>query len=302
MSRKKFVMIVFLVLLMLSSSACKLVHDVSYDVEEEMNTSSILEESKDSIKNIEIEQIEFTVDNEIHDGERGAYMQCTNNSPYTICNIEISFIQKADVDEEQFEKYYTDLREYFKSSFSEEQFEELRQRKISMYASSKRIIPSGKKINKIDLYYYSSYYYMRNLSHYDLVEPDIATIQYVVNGKIYTEYYDFQSKKYTFEEDTEDAYTWGKISPLIDLVKKPDVEICRVEFDQEDLFEFCAFGYSLDDYKAYVEDCKFRGFTMDVDDFGDSYYAYDVNNNRISVDYDEDYGSIEVEVSVETSD
>ncbi|MBR5366751.1 MAG: hypothetical protein IK132_10960 [Clostridia bacterium] len=302
MVSKKCAAIVFAFLLIISLSACTLLQEVSGNTETENHASSLSGKSEDSIKKIEIEQIEFTVDNEIYNGERKAFMQCTNNSPFTIYNIEISFIQKADVSEEQLEQYYADLIEYFESDLSEEDYEELRQRKISMYAMSKRIIPSGKTINKIDLYYYSSYYYMRNLSHYDLVEPDIATIQYVMNGKIYTEYYDFQSKKYSFEEDAEEAYTWGKISPLAELVTKPDVEICKIEYDRDDLFGFCAFGCSSDDYKAYVEDCRSRGFTIEADDFGDSYYAYDVNENRISVYYDEDHGSIEVDVHIKDSD
>lgn len=256
------------------------------------NNSTV--ENEEFTSDILIDQIEYSVGEEIEDGERDVFMQCTNDSQYTICGIEITFIEKADISEEQKEAFYADIQKKFE--MDDEDIESLKENEISMYAESERLISSGEKIGKIHLYYYSGFYYMSNLAHYDLVEPDIATIKYVKNGKIYTEYYDYKSGNYSIDEDTEDAYEWGKDSPLADLVTRPNVEVCKVEFDRDDVFWFYAFGCSRDDYKAYVEDCIEKGFTVDADTFDDSYYAYDKNGNRIAILYDSEDGSISVDI------
>lgn len=304
---KKAITFLAAVLLMMSLAACGggSTETASADSKTEETTASVdtaettsesesVAENAEPTNDVSIDQIEYSVGEEIDDGERDVFMQCANNSPYTISGIEITFVEKSDVTEEQKEEFYADLKD--KYEMSDEDIEELKEREISMHVESEKLIPSGEKIGKIHLYYYSGYYYMRNLAHYDLVEPDIATIKYVKDGKIYTEYYDYQSDSYSMDDDVEEAYAWGTSSPLAELVSKPDVEVCKVDFDREDVFWFYAFGCSLDDYKAYVEDCKAKGFTVDADDFDDSYYAYDEDGNRISIRYDDEDGSISVDI------
>ena len=256
------------------------------------------EEASESEYDIMIDQVEFTVGEEIDDGERDVFMQLINNSDYTISEFEITFSQKSDITKEQKEEFYADLQS--KYELSDEDMETLKELGIAMYSKTKKVTPSGEKKGKNHLYYYSGYYYMRNLDHFDLVEPDIATIKYVKDEKIYTEYYDYRSGNYSLDDDEEDAFEWGSASPLADMITKPDVEICKVDFDRDDLFKYEAFGYTLDECKAYIEDCKAKGFTIDESTSDYYRYSFDAENDegiQIEVEYDSEKESIIVRLS-----
>ena len=251
-------------------------------------------EETGSACDISIDQIEYSVGEEISGGERDLFMQITNNSSYTICGFDLTYVEKSGITQEQKEAFYSEVKEKFK--MDDDDIEALRKREISMHASAEKLIPAGEKIGKVHLYYYAGSFYMRSLEHYGLVDPDIATINYVKDGKIYTEYYDFRSGAYSLEDKTEDAYGWAKNSSLGDLISKPETEVCRVETDRDDSFWFEAFGCSSDYFDKYVEDCRTKGFTVDEYSHDGYFSADDANGNKITVTYHEDEESISVTI------
>lgn len=251
-------------------------------VQPEQTTSN---ESAVSASQLSMDDLDWSVAETIVDGERSVCMALANNSPYTIAELEITFVQTASVTDEELEAYYADIKELL--SADDDDMEEVRSKDISMYAHTSKLIAAGESTSDISLYYYSGWYYMKNIDHYALVEPDIATIKFIDGDKVYTEYYDFQTNKYTIEDDATEAYQWTT-SALGDKLPKPETEIVAVSIDYDDSFSFDAYGMSLEDFNAYVKQCKSMGYTVDSSEWEGFYSANDETGYDLYMNYDED--------------
>ena len=135
---------------------------------------------------IKIKDIVWEIDEGIIDGNRSVLFACTNNSSYTIAGLELSFKEKAGVEQEEKDKFYADIQKDF--SFEDEEIELVKEKEISMHTYTERIISPGESIKNVRCYYFDGYYYLKNIEHYDLVEPDIIKIKYIKDDQIYTTY------------------------------------------------------------------------------------------------------------------
>lgn len=248
---------------------------------------SSTEETKSS--QLSIEDIAWSVDEGIIDGDRYVLMSYTNNSPFVIAGLELSFTEKSTVTDEDRETYYSEIQEAFE--FTDEDMEELKEIEIAMHTETDRVVAVGETASNIYCYYNSGYYYLKNLDHYDLVEPDIAKVRYVDDGKIYTEYYDFKSGKYTMDGKAVAAYKWST-SSLGDRIPKPDVVVVDTSRDDEETFWFDAYGMSLEQFDAYVEECKALGYTVDVRSYEGFYTADNDEKYNVYLNYDENDNSM----------
>ena len=204
---------------------------------------------------IKIDDIAWNVDQGIVDGEKYVLLDYTNNSKYTVTDFEMTFKEKGSVTEEDKENFYNEIKDKF--SMSDDDISELKQRDISMHAETEKIVEPGESAKNINCYYYSGIYYLKDMNHFNLVEPDVATIKYINDNKIYTSYYDFSTKKYSEDENTEEAYYWTT-SELGTKIPKPDVKVVKKYIsDNEDSFGFEAYGLSLDQFNEYVNKCIF---------------------------------------------
>lgn len=139
------------------------------------------------------------------------------------------------------------------------------------------------------------------MNHYNLVEPDVATIKYINDNKIYTSYYDFSTKKYSEDENTEEAYYWTT-SELGTKIPKPDVKVVKKYIsDNEDSFGFEAYGLSLDQFNEYVDKCKQLGFTVDESSYEGHYSADDKDGYNVYLSYkeDDDYMTVTIDAPSE---
>ena len=160
-------------------------------------------ESKTEEKKTEppkIEEIDWSVDEGVVDGERTVVLSLTNNSKLALAGFEISFIEKDDITDEQKDAFFKDVKKTLDAS--DDDMDEIKEREISMHAETGRVVLPGDTISNINCYYYDGYFYMKDMSHYELVTPDIAQISYVDGDLIRKEYYDFRSQKYSMDEDT----------------------------------------------------------------------------------------------------
>ncbi|MCF0128199.1 MAG: hypothetical protein HUJ70_06485 [Pseudobutyrivibrio sp.] len=267
----------------------------TYEADTKTETKKELPKTKKPDFNMN--DIEWSIDQQIVGGERMTALAYTNNSPYGIAEFKISFIEKEEITEEQREQFFSDIVTMFgDDTVTEEDLNKAKMMDITMNARSERYVASGESCPAANVYYYDGYYYMRSLDHYQLVRPDIATIKVVSDGLIYTVYHDFVSDKCTFEDDTEVAYQWGEVSSLRDLISKPEVEVLKLNFDRSDVYSFYAYGITNEMYKAYIEDCKQRGFDVDISGFDTSYYAYDGMGNRISISFNSEIQEMRVNI------
>ena len=241
--------------------------------------------SSNTIKEkINIEDIAWNVDEGIVDGDRYVLLNYTNNTQYTLTNFEITFKEKVGVTEEEKLKFYSDIQKKFEAS--DEDMEDLKSRQISMHTETDRVVSPSESVSNVNCYYYGGYTYLKDIDHYNLVEPDIATIKYIDEDKIFTVYYDYGSKKYSTEAETEIAYQWSQ-TELGSKIPKPDVKVVKSGRDDEAIFMFDAYGFSLEQFNAYVEECKGLGYTVEPGSFEGFYSADNAESYNVYLHYDE---------------
>lgn len=308
---KKKLCVLLLGLCLVSLSACGS-REVS-DNNSEIPTSSKMDEteegedaegSEDTAKSeIDIEDIAWEIDEGIVDGERFILLNYTNNTPYTIADFEITFKEKSDITNEEKQAFYLEIQEMFEAD--DEEIEELKEYPISMHAKTERVIDSGETVTNVNCCYYTGYYYVKDINHYHLVEPDIITVKYIDEENICTVYYDYSSGKYSSESETEAAYQWSR-TELGNKIPMPDVKILKSNLDKEELFMFDAYGISLEQFDAYVEECKSMGYTVDPSSYEGFYSADDTEGYNVYLSYEEDdyalSGSVEAPYDKDESD
>ena len=264
--------------------------------------ASVVSQTKQPAKKretIKIDDIAWNVDQGIVDGEKYVLLDYTNNSKYTVTDFEMTFKEKGSVTEEDKENFYNEIKDKF--SMSDDDISELKQRDISMHAETEKIVEPGESAKNINCYYYSGIYYLKDMNHFNLVEPDVATIKYINDNKIYTSYYDFSTKKYSEDENTEEAYYWTT-SELGTKISKPDVKVVKKYIsDNEDSFGFEAYGLSLDQFNEYVDKCKQLGFTVDESSYEGYYSADDKDGYNVYLSYkeDDDYMTVTIDAPSE---
>ena len=114
--------------------------------------------------------------------------------------------------------------------------------------------------------------YVTSLEQYELMEPDMLTIQFLHDGEIYEEYYDYKTGSYTLSSDVIDAGQWGE-SELAEAVPRPEDALVVDVSDRDTQFSFevaCMTAEEFEDYVAAVSDA---GYTVDVAETDTTYYA-----------------------------
>jgi len=243
---------------------------------------------------VSIEDIDWNIEEQIRDNDRFVLMDYTNNSDVVLVGFKLDFKEKKDVKEE----VKTSLLEQIQQDvgLSDEQMEHFYDRPLEMYAKSEKIVNPEESVTGQNCYYYQGYVYLKNPDLYELVEPDIATIQYLKDDEIYTEYYDFHKKKYSLEEKTEEADYWTD-SELGKLITRPKDKIVRCDLDIENAFSFKREGSSQEDFESYVEDCIGKGFTVDSLRSDMNYSANNEDGYDLYISYDADQEVIDVNIS-----
>lgn len=255
----------------------------------------------ESSSKINIDKISWNVKQGIADGERYALLNYKNNTGYTITYFELTFKEKDNLKSEDKEKFYDHIRDTLGAD--EDDIKELKKKKISFKMESDRFVKKNKSIKNQKIHYYNGIFYLKDASYVDLTEPDTATISYIDKNKIYTVYYDYQSKEYTEEETTENAQYWTK-GMFKDKLPKPKASVIRKDdSDDEDEFSFEAYELTLDDYYSYVEECKNMGYTLETDSYEGYYNAKNSEGYEIDIEYDEENHKLSVSIySPDTDD
>lgn len=233
-----------------------------------------------------IEDIDWSVSEGIRSGKRSVILTFTNNSDFVLKELEFKFSEKPNISVEDKEAFYA---EYSKiADLDEKESEELKTREVSMTANCYNIINPGETVNNINFDYFGSAFYMDNINYYNLVEPDILTLEYISDGLIHTIYYDFKTKKYTEENYTEEAQEWFKEAFGNNKLPRISVGVINIMWDFDTSCLFYAEGITQDDYNNYVNECKEKGFSQNAIENNTSYEADDSEGCHISLEYDVD--------------
>ena len=255
--------------------------------------SSAEEEDTASVTSpFQIEDIDWAVEEGIDEGERCPLLHYTNNSEYTVVEFELQFKEKDGITEEEKGKYCNDIKKLLSIDESDpddaEDLEELKTDDIELYAKSEQIVKAGETVSGIHCRYYKGNYSVKDMNHYALVAPDIATIRYIDDEKVFTVYYDYSAQNYSIDNKTEPAYYWTEFG-LEKAIPKPKADYVKDGgWDDSTCFIFDVCGWTPEDYNSYVKQCKEYGFTVDIDECEGYFTADSANGYSIDLFYDEE--------------
>ena len=232
--------------------------------------------------------IEWSVDSGVIDGDRVVMFNYDNNSDYDIAEVSLKFKMKDDTTDEEI-KAFSELSE--KAKEQEEKLSEL-----TIEAWAEKIIGPGDSVQDVPMQLDGTYQYFTTYDAYDLFEPDMMTVIYIENNKLYTAYYDYRNQETSYDDEVLDAYTWSD-SELAALIPKPDVKIVAPGFDSETTFSANAYGVSKEMFEQYKKQCEEKGFKGSSDNYVDwDWRAKDKNGNELELIYVEEDEKVGIHV------
>ena len=231
--------------------------------------------AKDAIK---IEDIDWVVKESVLDGERFISFNYTNNSQYTILDVEMEFVQKEGTTAEQL-KVFDKLKE--DREWTDEEVEE-----IYIKGYNRKIADPGETVTDSPCVINGTYTLVENIKQYEIMEPDMISIAFIgADGKGYAIYYDFKTQSYgESSQGAQDLQQWSD-SEISSLLPMAEFKAVVVSSDEDDRFFFYAYGVFREEFEAYVESVKTNGFT-DVGFEGDnSYRATNADGIEANITY-----------------
>ena len=296
--KKKMMTVVLAGAMTLSTMAC----GANTETAKEANTSTTQETGTETEEksdgnstddtpkgeDLKIEDIDWSVEESILDGERVIAFNYTNNTPYTIVSIEIKFTQKEGTTAEQL-KVFDEMKA--KHDWSDEDISDM-----YLTGGSKRVVDPGETVSDPSCFTKQGYY-VETMEQYELMEPNMASIAYIGNDdKAYAKYYDFKTQKYSdSSEGGIDIHEWSD-SEISSLLPKCEARVVKVDYDRDDFFSFVAYGVSKEEFEVYSELCKEKGF---VDDEGGTWYTADYDGYELQINYNKKNESMAVSIKKE---
>ena len=252
---------------------------------------------------VHMEDIRWSVGEDVADGERYVLMEVANDSPYTIVSFKLEFRERPGLTDEQKEQFLDGIREQLwdDTDFADD-YDWLTDKPLSMNSETGRLLHTGESVTGVYCNYYDLLFEMRHIEHYDMLEPDIATIRYIDGSEVRTEYYDFASGNYSDDRLSEPTQNWTD-KEIGSVIPKPEAEYLECyTLDYEEWMSFIAHGWSMEQFNAYVEQCKQAGFKLDSMEYEGMYDADAASGYSINMFYDKDDGIAEVAVEMDQPD
>lgn len=236
-----------------------------------------------------IDQLDWHVDSGVVDEQRRVLMDYTNNSKYTIVEFDLTFTQKSDVTDEQRQEELDKVKESL--SFSDDDLSEVKDKPLSGYVNSVILTRPGDTSIKQCCFYYGGIYYMQDMSFYDLLTPDIATIKYIDNNTVHTVSYDFKSKNYTEDTDTTPAKETSKNSLTTDV---PMITSDYVEVDDHKTNVYItSYGITSDEYEKYCKEFEQLGYELEAEYSSTKRYVNASTQKQVRLTYDSNAQSVQ---------
>ena len=166
------------------------------------NLTGCSETSGNSVP-IEISEIDISIEEQIDDGDREVMFWYTNNSEYTITYMNLRMrlkdgITKADLEEYNYDEYYPEDWDVDYVFMDAEYGDD------DAYEDGDPILVKPGETSEKEGLSRNNIFYVRDISEYENMQPDIMTIQYLdKDGNEHTMYYNYKTKEYN-EESEED--------------------------------------------------------------------------------------------------
>lgn len=222
---------------------------------------------------VKVEQIDYEVVPGIEDGNRRALFRYTNESDYTVVEVSLRLTVPDDVDD-------AEIGSTFDNLVSEDILTAEEIREMGMTCESTYAVEPGETSG--DRAPLVGVWYVTGVDQFELMEPDMATIRFLVDGMMYEEYYDYRTGSYSLSGDVVDTGQWGS-GELCDAVPRPEGALVTAVRNSETQYSFDVVSMSAADFDAYVERCREAGYTEGVAETDSTFYA-DTADGRYHVD------------------
>lgn len=242
---------------------------------------------------VELRDIEWSIQEGVVDSKRYAVLNYKNNSDKLLVGFGIKFKEKSGVSDKDKEEYFSEVKAAYEYNDDKpkdmEKFSDMKQKGISLKAESDRVTkPEKEELGVICYYDYKHGEKVKNAKYCDFVEPDIAAIKYVDNGKVCTIYYDFASKKYSKDGEEKEAFEWAT-KTFKDIAVKPQAEYVKKAWDDSDSFGLYIYGWSAAQFEEYVEQCKQAGFNIIQREYSGWFEAHSGSGYSVDLTYHDDF-------------
>lgn len=145
---------------------------------------------------IHVEDLDMHTEVEVNDGDRELMFWFTNNSDYTIKELNLRYRLKDGIKKEDLPSDYGD---YYPEDWDVDY--------VFIDTSTEyncEPVKPGETIKKNGVHR-NNIIYVRTMEEFERMRPDILSITYLdADGKEKEMYYDYQSEKYSLDEDEEE--------------------------------------------------------------------------------------------------
>lgn len=249
--------------------------DVEDLVTEDLSTEEL--ESVDENDLLSINDIDWNVKAGSVDGINTIFFGYTNNTNYTIADVEMTFEQKDDVTADQL-VVFDSLKE--DREWSDEEVAQ-----IYILGYNRKLADPGETVDESPCVINGTYTLVESMEQYEIMEPTEVSIVYIgSDDKMRMVSYDFKTKEYNYSAKSESIHEWSD-SDISSLLPKSEARVVKVSSDDKDRFFFYAYGVLEDEYKSYVDACKKNGFTNVEFESDNSYRALNADNYEVKINY-----------------
>ena len=256
----------------------------------ESTSESQEESSAENTKEKHSAEMEGTIDFEITQGlneygNKSVTLTYTNNTNHTIIDLEFDADLKKNLtsEEEDLLKTLQQETEVEDDDLSWAYFRSYNECYTEPGDTSK---PSDFTFNLN---------YISDPNYYTLCDEGTLGVIYQDGDKLYTTVYNIDSKMFVSPSPRGNAYEWFT-SEAASSIPKFEEHPTIVAVDEDGYGDATIYNVSLDQYEAYVDECKSAGFTTEVYDLGSGAcfsnedgiqltYYYDSSNNTAGVSF-----------------
>lgn len=225
--------------------------------------------AEDSVK---IDEIDWTVEPGLDGSQCRVMFSCTNNSEYDIVGVELHMVMRDDATDDEIASAFDYIIERGST------IEEIRDSSFSGEVTM--LIHPGETSNAetCDV----AGYYVNNIEQYELMQPDFMVIQFLSDGKLYEESYDFTTSSYSLSSEVIDTTQWLD-DELFSLLPKPENELIVSVHSSPTRASFDTICTTNDGFLSYVAACKEMGYTGSAEQ-SDSSYSADSEDGQYEID------------------
>lgn len=274
---KRLLITLMIVIVGLAMIGCGKEKTESSDNAQDINNKGDDDKKTEKKADIKIEDIDWSVTEGEIDGQHMLIFSYTNNTNYTITDVEIKFKQREDVTAEQ-RSIFDDLKE--KHDYTDEDVQE-----VYILGYNRKFADPGETVSDSPCVINGTYVLAENMGHYELMEPDNIMIAYLENDEMYAVEYNFTTKEYSdVKKSDKDMHQWSD-SDICLLLPKADSRAVKVNSDNDDKFTATVYDTSEDNYKEYVEACKQKGFDNIDSEKDNNFKATNADGYKVRISY-----------------